>query len=279
MLTLLIAAMGKQKRDTCKGYEVSVSATDGKEVFLDEPAILNLMKASTHGNIKGQHKESFNLRQMERLLEENVWVKHAQVWFDSRDVLHISVTEREPVARIFTANGRSFYIDEAGTMMQLSDKVSTRLPVFTGFPDSKVLRSADSLLLMQVDTMAAYISGHEFWNSQVAQIDISPCGAACWQMDMIPVVGSHVVKLGEATDLDLKFNRLMTFYKQVMSRTGFDHYSIVDVRYAGQVVGTRRTTTAAMAAGGKINVRTDGQADPVDDQPDDLPGAQQTSNN
>jgi len=245
MLTLLIAAMGKQRKDTCKGYEIQIGSNGKKELFLDQPDIVKLMKAATHGNIKGQQKESFNLRQLERLLEENVWVKDAQVWFDSRDLLHVSVTEREPIARIFTANGRSFYIDESNQVMQLSDKVSTRLPVFTGFPDATRVGLSDSSLLTQVNAMATYISSHEFWNAQVAQVEINSCGPTCWEMDLVPLVGDHVVKMGDATDLDLKFNRLMKFYEQVLSKTGFDHYSMIDVRYAGQVVGTKSDAVIA----------------------------------
>ncbi|RYG51289.1 MAG: FtsQ-type POTRA domain-containing protein, partial [Chitinophagaceae bacterium] len=135
MLTLLIAAMGKQKRDNCKDYAIVIKGIRSDDFFLDEADILRLLKVATKGKIKGQPKSAFNLQQMEELLEGNQWVKDAQLYFDSRDVLHVSVTEREPVARIFTAGGRSFYLDDSAQMMGLSDKLSTRLPVFTGFPD------------------------------------------------------------------------------------------------------------------------------------------------
>ena len=58
-----------------------------------------------------------------------------------------------------------------------------------------------------------------------------------WEFDMIPVIGNHIVKLGNGEDMEQKFNRLFIFYKQVLSRTGFDKYKTIDVRYAGQVVG------------------------------------------
>ena len=242
MLTLLIAAMGKQGQDTCKGYEISISADGGKDLFLDRTDVLALLKAATRGNLKGQSKLRFNLNQMEQLLEQNVWVKDAQVYFDNRDILRVSVKERVPIARVFTASGRSFYIDDHTQLMQLSDKVSTKLPVFTGFPDKKRLSNTDSLLLTDIKEAALYISGHAFWSSQVTQLHISSCGPACWEMDMIPLVGDHVVKLGDGQDIGQKFDRLYTFYKQVLAKTGFDHYSSIDVRYTGQVVATKRTT-------------------------------------
>ena len=54
---------------------------------------------------------------------------------------------------------------------------------------------------------------------------------------MIPVVGNHIVKLGNGQNITQKFNRLFIFYKEVMSRTGFNKYKTIDVRYAGQVIG------------------------------------------
>ena len=58
-----------------------------------------------------------------------------------------------------------------------------------------------------------------------------------WEFEMVPVIGNHIVKLGNGENIEQKFNRLFIFYKQVLSRTGFDKYKTIDVRYAGQVVG------------------------------------------
>ena len=91
---------------------------------------------------------------------------------------------------------------------------------------------------MELIRWHSFISTDPFWNSQVAQIDIiADCGTGCWEFEMIPVVGRHVVKLGDGNNIDQKFKRLFAFYEQVLNRTGFDHYKTIDVRFAGQVVG------------------------------------------
>lgn len=240
MLTLLIAAMGNQKRDTCKDFAVSIKGVRADDFFLDEADILKLLKVATNGKIKGQPKEAFDLQRMEELLESNQWVKDAQIYFDSRDVLHVIVTEREPVARVFTANGRSFYFDDQAQMMNLSEKLSTRLPVFTGFPDRKMVTAADSLLMKDVVATALFINGNQFWSSQVSQINIDlSCGAGCREMEMVPMIGNHVVKIGNGENIESKFNRLFIFYKQVLSKSGFDRYKSIDVRFDGQVVAAK----------------------------------------
>ena len=160
------------------------------------------------------------------------------MWFDNKNVLHVEVYEREPIARIFTTAGNSFYIDSTEKKLPLSDRVSARVPVFTGFTDKKVYSGKDSSLLGDVKNLATYIKNDPLWMSQVAQVDIT----ADKNFELSPVVGDHLIKLGNGKDIEKKFDRLMIFYKQVLAQKGFDAYSIIDVQYAGQVVGTRRGT-------------------------------------
>jgi cell division protein FtsQ len=243
MLTLLIAAMRKQKAELCKGYEISIKGERSTNFFLDKQAIAKLLKTAAKGSIKGQSKTSFDLLQLEQLLEDNVWIKDAQLYFDNKAVLHITVEEREPIARVFTTGGQSFYIDNSEQVMPLSDKAIAKVPVFTGYPDRKGYTSKDSALIHDINTTAKYISTHPFWAAQVAQVDInSECGANCWEFEMIPVAGRHLVKLGNGENIDQKFQRLFAFYQQVMGRSGLDHYKTIDVRFAGQVVAGKSNT-------------------------------------
>jgi len=237
MLTLLIAAVGKQKRNTCKDYAITIKGTNDY-LFLSKADVLKTLKAATNGNIKGQSKKSFNLLRLENLLEENEWVKDAQLYFDNKDVLHVSVVERQPIARIFTSGGKTFYIDDEAQMMKLSARRTAVLPVFTGFPDKKMQTKKDSVLLNDVRITAQLINKDSFWMAQVAQIDMKASEAEDgWEFEMIPVVGNHIIKLGDGDNILQKFNRLFIFYKEVLSRTGFNKYKTIDVRYAGQVIG------------------------------------------
>jgi cell division protein FtsQ len=54
-----------------------------------------------------------------------------QLFFDNNEVLQVVIDEREPIARIFTVAGNSYYIDSSLERLPLSDKMSARLPVFT----------------------------------------------------------------------------------------------------------------------------------------------------
>ena len=231
MVSLLLAAITKKNNGLCKDYTITIEGAKSN-LFIDNKDVEQLLFKATKGPIKGDPVAAFNLYELELMLEKNTWIDEADMYFDNKDVLHVTITEKEPIARIFTTEGNTFYINDNGKKMPLSDKMSARVPVFTGYTENKKMNAADSLFLKQVTSVAGFISNDSFWMSQVAQIDIT----ADRNFEMVPLVGNHLVKLGNGENIEQKFNRLMVFYKQVLSITGFDKYKVIDVQYKGQVV-------------------------------------------
>lgn len=238
MIILLAAAMRKEKNDRCSNYTVTIKGAT-ETLFVSEKDVVQLITKSTGGRIKGQSMSAFDLRKLEKMLEDNVWIRDAELYFDNKEALHVIVTEREPLARLFTTAGKTYYVDRDQKLMPVSDKLTAKLPVFTGFPEKKKLSSADSVLLGQVRDMAAFIQGNLFWKAQVSQIDIT----VEREFEMVPLVGNHIVKLGKGDDMAKKFHRLFVFYKEVLSKAGFDAYKTIDVQYVGQVVAVKGTAT------------------------------------
>lgn len=234
MVTLLAAAIRKQKNERCSNYIITIKGGNEKP-FIDKKEITRLLTAGTKGKLKDQPMASFDLMKLEELLEDNVWIRDAELYFDNNDVLHVTVTERQPLARIFTRTGRTFYIDAEEKQMPVSDRVTARVPVFTGFPVRKIVSKRDRELLHEVKLAAEFIQNDSFWSSQVSQMDITPER----EFEMVPVVGNHTVKLGAGRDLEAKFRRLFIFYRNILSKTGFEKYETIDVQYAGQVIGVK----------------------------------------
>jgi cell division protein FtsQ len=240
LLVLLVAAISKKNHATCKGVAISIKG--GTTLFLDRQDILNVIAPGKNNPYKGRPLASFDLHRLEELLKRDVWVRDADLFFDGNGLLKVNIDEREPIARVFTESGSSFYLDSAGAHLPLSDKMAIRLPVFTGFPtDKTVLRGADSLLQQQVKQLSLYMTTKDtFWLAQVQQVDITPARG----FEMIPVIGNHVIEFGDGSDYEAKFHRLLLFYQQVAARVGFDKYSTVDVQYKGQVIGTKKGTVS-----------------------------------
>lgn len=236
LLVLLIAAMGKQRTQVCAGYSIKINGS-GDELFIRESDIMRMLQVPVSGDIKGKALNDFKVNKIEDLLESYSWISNAETYFDNQDILHVIVTEKTPVARIFTVSGHSFYIDSLSERIPLSGHYTARVPVFTGFPESKKWLAKDSILLAQVTQAALFIRKDDFWQSQVSQVDIQPD----YTMEMIPVIGNHTVLLGEGTNIDKKLNRLFAYYKHVAGKKGFDAYDVLNVQFENQVIGIRGT--------------------------------------
>jgi cell division protein FtsQ len=240
VLVLLIASINIKKQKSCKAVEIEIEGVE-EYYFLDKNDILKIISENNTYSLVGREIEVFDLHRLENLLRKNVWVKYAELFFDNNLVLHVKVREREPVARIFTKIGQSFYIDSSGYRMPLHNKLSARLPVFTGFPANQPqLHGADSLLMDHIKKISLYILNDSFWMAQVAQVDITQNRT----FELFPTIGNHVIDFGSGENYEQKFRNLFVFYKQVLTHTGIDKYSRLNVQYQNQVIGTRKGEVA-----------------------------------
>ena len=57
--------------------------------------------------------------------------------------------------------------------------------------------------IYDVYKLADFITGDEFWNSQIEQIYVNNQ----FEFELIPRVGSHIIELGRAEDLDREIRK------------------------------------------------------------------------
>lgn len=232
-IALFVYAGEQKKSELCKGIKVEIV---GKKeyVFVNEEQIKNIV-ASNGGRV-GYIKDSINLQKIEKVLYKDVWVKKADVFFDNHNILQVRIDQSDPIARIFTQQGETFYIDSTEKYLPVNSKVTTRLPVFTSFPQNGL---DDSLLITDIKNLSMFINRDTFWSSMISQLNVINKN----EFEIVPVVGNHLVYIGTANELNDKFNKLYSFYKQVMVTKGLDKYKKIDVQYNGQVVATLRDST------------------------------------
>lgn len=233
---LLAAGIRSKESHRCSGIEIQIHGVSNN-FFVDKKDILHSIAYMEKTDPVGKPIGSFNLKQMELELEKNVWIRSAELFFDNNEILKVTVAEREPVARVFSTAGTTFYIDNELTILPLSEKFSARLPVFTNFPsDKKVLSNTDSSLLMDVKTISLAIQKDSFSMALVEQVDITPQRS----FEMIPKIGNQLIVFGDATDATAKLAKLKTFYKEIMVKAGWNNYSVISLQYRNQVVARRK---------------------------------------
>ena len=237
IILLMVAAVNSRNHKTCKGYQVKINNETGGKWFIDQNDITDILTNNRTLSLKDRSVKSFDLHTIESKLRNEVWVKDAELFFDNNGILQVRVKQREPVARIFTSTGNSFYIDSTGVRLPLSEKMSVRLPVFTGFPsDAKKLKPEDRRLISSIKQLSLYLLNDPFWMAQIEQVDITPSRA----FEMVPLIGNHLVEFGDGANPEKKFRRLMIFYKQVLAKSGMEKYERIKVQYDNQVIGVKK---------------------------------------
>jgi cell division protein FtsQ len=233
---LLAAAIKSKPAKHCKNIEIYIHGVSNN-FFVDKKDILEAIAGVEGTGMVGKSIGSFNLKKLEAILKKNVWIKSAELFFDNNEILQVTVQEREPIARVFTTTGSTFYIDDELEILPLSEKFSARLPVFTNFPsDKKILVKADSNLLADVKTISLAVQKDSFSMAMIDQVDIT----AQRLFEMIPKFGNQLIVFGDATDVDIKLEKLKLFYKEVMVKAGWNKYSVINIQYKNQVVAKRK---------------------------------------
>ncbi len=235
-IVLLIAAIKKKDAQHCSGITINIEGA-GNNFFVDKKDVVNTLKATLGGNPAGMPSSAFDLRDLETELEKDVWVKSSQLFFDNNNRLTINVLEREPIARVFTTTGTTFYLDSSLAMLPLSEKFSARLPVFTSFPSDKmVLSPADSGLLKSILLLSMAIQKDTFRMALIDQVDITPQRG----FELVPKIGSSIIKFGDTTNMEEKFYKLQLFYRKVIMQVGFNKYSEINLQFNGQLVAKKK---------------------------------------
>ena len=236
IIVLLVAAISRQSNEKISKVEVRFLG-NGDKHFVYKKDVLLLLEKINKGKIESTSGREINLSVMEQELRKGLWIKEAEMFIDNNSVLQVSIREREPIARIFTTEGTSFYIDSTLTILPLNDRVSVRVPVFTGFSGVKnKMSKQDSLTLNDIKLIGTYINDHPFWMAQIDQVNITPEYA----FEMFPKLGNQIIRFGDIARYKQKFSALLAFYEQVQFYNGWNKYSVIDLQYNGQIVGVKR---------------------------------------
>jgi cell division protein FtsQ len=234
-LALLVAAINSKNSSYCNGMEVEINGGT-KAFFLNKKDITAMLETGGIKDLHNRKMASFDLLKMEGLLRKNNRIRDAQLYFDNNQILKLRIWERQPVARIFTNSGNSYLIDSGGMQMSLAERNVFRLPVFTGYPAEKFGLKRDSALDGQIRDLAIFLGKDPFWSNQVQELNIS----AAKTFRLTPLIGNQLIEFGDGSDFEIKFHKLFTFYKEVITQTGFEKYTGINIAYTNQVIATRK---------------------------------------
>lgn len=246
---LLLLGFVSHKQDVlrCTGIVINISE-DRDHEFVEEQDILGLIYGEA--KIIGKPIGTINTALLEKIILTNPFIERAEVYSAIGGKLHIDLVQRNPVVRIVNRNDEQFYIDHTGTFMPVSDRYTPPALVASGyifntfselkvgyqFPASDSLSALIPRTIEQVYALARFIEADTFWSANTEQIYVNECQ----ELEIVPRFGDHTVLIGDTTMLVNKFQRLMAFYREGMNNMGWNNYKMINLKFKGQVVCTKK---------------------------------------
>ena len=235
---LWFRAVQKRKVTPTSDIDIQIQRLEGADsTLINRGDVIKIIKERFETRVLGDEIKNVNIERLERVLEESPFVKNADVFIDAQNVVHINLTQREPIVRIMDAEGRNYYLDYIGTYIPPSDHYAAHVMVVTGYitPHEPNFMEKKQYNLKPLFELIKKLHENTFFLKFIEQIHVEQNG----DLILIPKLGSSQILFGKLSEMEEKLERLKIFYEEAIPYEGWDKYSVIDIRFKDQVVGRR----------------------------------------
>ena len=239
----------QESKILCNNLSITV-VDSAYNAFVRPQDVLSILQ---HNNIELLHHklDSINLNKLEKTVLKNQSIKKVTAYKTIKGDVKILISQRKPIVRILNYNGESYYIDERGNLMQLSNNYTSRIIIALGAinepydilkdinfskKDSSLDEITKKTKLFDIYTLAKYINNNKFLRALIDQIYINNDG----DFELITKINPSVIKFGDADNYDKKFKKLIIFYKKELPKVGWNKYKTINLMYKNQIVCEKR---------------------------------------
>jgi cell division protein FtsQ len=238
-IMLIAAAVERKKEMTVVATVVEVEPLENGALLIDSLDVIKLVERSFGMPLDEQAAGLIDEDRVERVLEEDPFVKNAEVLLTANSRIKINIEQRQPILRVMDNLGAQYYLDSDGARVPLSKHFAARTLVATGNipPHTPEFLTKKNHPMKDLFELTNFILNDPFWKALFEQIYVNSRN----EFVLVPKVGDQTVILGKwDSDVEDKFRRLKIFYEEGMSREGWQKYHSIDLRYRGQVVCERK---------------------------------------
>lgn len=180
---------------------------------------------------EGRKLSSIDIQGLEETLQKDPYIDSANCYCSAASHLCIQIIPQRPILHVIQNNGENYYLDRSGATMPV-ENMNIDLCIATGNITKDYIKK-------NIMELAKFIYQDEFWDKQIEQIHVTDKHV----IELYPRVGEHVIILGTPENFKRKLENLMIFYKNGLSKTGWNKYAIINLSYDGQIVCTRKNNT------------------------------------
>lgn len=212
---------------TIKNHNRKIKAKNIEFVNEDTPFIshtmVNKLLIQNHLDDPNVIKDKVDLKTLEYTIENHRMVKKADVFLTIDGVLKIKIEQKKPVARVVN-DTVSYYIDESGGFMPLSENFTARVPIISGEIQHKYKKQFVNLLTL--------IHESEFLSQHVIGIEITANNEVVLKVRNY----KHEVFLGRLNDFQDKLKNYQIFFQKAVQDGTINLYNTINLEFTKQVV-------------------------------------------
>lgn len=203
--------------------EVEVSFIGDNNLFISKTKVDKLL-IQNNDYIKCVSKDILDLKALEKKLSSHDMIENSEVYISINGILKIDIKQRNPYARVIS--DPSFYIDNNGTKMPLSDNYSARVLLVHGLNDESKIDYVFKLIKT--------IRDDEFLNLNVTDILINKSDISLRVRNC-----NFEVLVGDLNNLETKIKNFKAFYQKAYRDKILNNYKKVNLQFNNQIVCTK----------------------------------------
>lgn len=217
------------------------------DTLVTDSTLRNLI-LSGYPSILNEKLKEVDLKKVEHIASRNPYVYSAEASLSIRGEVEVHIEQRAPVLRLFTGQNE-VYLTRDGRCIPTNPACEADVLVGSGVLKEKIkLNDSINLKKLAADTVKRNYSIVRMWKLACFLYDNPIYGTLFDQIDMlgdgdlqlVPKIGNHVVLLGGIDNLDTKFADLLVFYRNGLSKVGWDTYKTISLKYKGQIICNKR---------------------------------------
>lgn len=231
---LIISAIEYKQTSIIRTVDIQIEPLEDTTLLIQQGDVMLSLDRSFGYRFVERPIREVDVERIERVLEQEPFIKDADVYINADNIIKIYITQRQPILRIIDKNGLNYYLDESGYKMPLSKHYATRTLVATGNipPHVPDFLEREKHLLKDLFLLTQYIREDAFWSSMIEQIYLNDSG----DFVFVPLMGRQRIIFGSIEDKEEKFRNLEAFYDRAVPVYGWKKYQTINLKFRGQVI-------------------------------------------
>ena len=231
MASMMVAAVvwGYKMTPTsepCVSLDYTIADRD-ERLYLSEAELNQLLRTENLYPV-GRPLDMLSLHRIEKAIAHHPMVRTAECYLTPRNEVHVRLTQRVPLLRVQVPT-EAYFVDTDRRVMPVRAAVQDEVLLVTGNAGIQFASSA-------LANFALWQQENTYWSDRIKRVHVvNP------HMLVLHLTDTQIppVVIGDLRGYEKKLKKLRTFLEDGVEETADKHYTELDIRYRGQVIGRR----------------------------------------